>query len=150
MNRVGRARRRLKLSKAETARFAAVGTTGFVVNASMLAFLHSVLGVGLIPAQVLAAETAIITNFMLHHRWTYSDYRAERLLKRFLKFNASSATGALITLTVFAVAAEGFGVFYLAALVVGAATAMLWNFMMNKLVIWPWIDPDVPDDVLKA
>lgn len=120
----------------EVRRFASVGAIGFGVNLAVLVLLHDALGVNLIVAQLIAAETAIVGNFALHHNWTYSNFAAQKLLPRFAKFNASSASGSLITLGGLALGVQVFHLHYLPALIAGAGAGMLWNLTMNKLVIW--------------
>lgn len=126
----------MKYSKRELVKFGIVGASGFAVNAAALAILHQALALQLIPAQLIAGELAIISNFTLHHNWTYSAYVEQHLLRRFLKFNASMVTGSLITLVVLVAGVQAAHLHYLVALVGGAAVAMLWNLVMNKLVIW--------------
>jgi putative flippase GtrA len=125
-----------KLTHAELFRFALVGFASFSINFLMLILLHQALGLSLVLAQLLAGETAIIGSFMLHHNWTYSKYARQSLWQRFLKFNASAATGSLIVLAVLLVTVHVFGFYYLVGLVLGAVAAAIWNFVMNRFVIW--------------
>lgn len=125
-----------KPTKAELLRFALVGLASFSINFLVLILLHQILGLPLLWAQLIAGETAIIGSFTLHHNWTYSRYAHQSLLRRFLKFNASAATGSLIVLAVLLLTVNLLGFYYLVGLVCGAAAAATWNFLMNRLVIW--------------
>jgi len=100
-------------------RFAVVGFTGFIINATSLElfsrsqlvnkiaqlffFLRQIRFIGVVAhstswAAALAAECAIISNYICNNFWTFSKNRPKKLLKfvtNFLKFNVTSI-GAII------------------------------------------------------
>lgn len=54
-------------------------------------------------ASALAIETSMLTNFVLHERWTFADRRGhvDARLRRLLRFHAVSGAGALVQWCVF-------------------------------------------------
>lgn len=125
-----------KITQHETMRFLVVGGFGFIVNFSVLWLLHGLLRLPLLTSQIVAAETAIIGNFALHHWWTYKGYKEADLTARLLKFHSSAWTGSLITTLVLVGLVRYARVHYLAALAAGALVGMTWNYLMNRFVIW--------------
>jgi putative flippase GtrA len=71
-----------KLLSIDFVRFCIVGTLGFLINLAILTLLYNTLHSSLFLAQVIAAEVALFSNFLFHHRWTY---RASRVRKTITK-----------------------------------------------------------------
>src|SRR5207302_10688335 len=90
-------------------RFAVVGLTGVLVDMALLFVLSDprALGWGLTRSKVLAAEAAIINNFIWNDAWTFGDV-AKKLgagrarLKRFAKFNLICAMGLVLSVLLLA------------------------------------------------
>ncbi len=124
-------------------------------------------GLALPVSTALAVEVAIFTNFLGNHLWTFagSDVRSRTIpsverqplvgpmvtwalrpgVRRFVKFNAVSLVGLVITTAVTTFAASHYGTgcarspgdaYFLPATLLGIAVAMVWNFLAN--VIWTW------------
>jgi dolichol-phosphate mannosyltransferase len=81
-------------------RFCVVGASGVIVDMGLLYVLSDprMLGLGLTRSKLIAAETAIVSNFVLNDVWTFGD--VSRLqsgiwwrLRRFLGFNAICSAG---------------------------------------------------------
>ena len=117
-------------------RFLVVGAGGFAVNFGLLWGLHGFAGLSLLPAQLIAAETAITFNFCLHHTWTYRNYLAQPTLRRFMKFHLSAWMGAGITTLSLLLLVKYAGLNYLFGLAAGGLIAMAWNYGLNTYVIW--------------
>lgn len=128
-------KRRLR-SRAEDLRFVVVGGSGFLVNLVGLWILHGRFGLPLFPAQLMAAELALLSNFTLHHNWTYRDYHPTGFLTRLGKFHATAWTGALLSSVIVWAVATYLKIHYLIALVIGAAAGLVWNYLVNKRLIW--------------
>jgi len=136
---------RLRLARlpARFPRFAAVGLSGVVVDMALLFLLSDsrALGWGLPQSKILAAEAAIVNNFLWNDRWTFGDL-ARRLgggtarLKRFAEFNLICAMGLALSVLLLALQVDALHVNrYLAnAVVIALVTA--WNFWMNKAFSW--------------
>jgi len=136
-------RLRLAMLPARFPRFAAVGLSGVAVDMALLFLLSDprALGWELTPSKVLAAEAAMVNNFIWNDSWTFRDL-AERLgggtarLKRFAKFNLICAMGLALSVLLLALQVNVLRINrYLAN---GAAIALVtaWNFWMNKAFSW--------------
>lgn len=55
----------------ELFRYAAVGTSGLVIDLFVLALLHEVLGVPLLMANPVSFSVACSSNFLLNRHWTF-------------------------------------------------------------------------------
>jgi putative flippase GtrA len=126
----------IKYTNREAIMFVLVGCIGFMVNTLVLMLMYKKLLFGLLPSQLAAAETAILSNFTLHTKLTYTRAEKTPILRRLGKFHLSSFAGAAITLLILLLATTWLHIYYLIALVLGAAAAMAWNFVINKLIIW--------------
>src|SRR3954464_13877009 len=79
------------LLKIDFVRFCIVGGTGFVINFIILTVLHKLLHFPVFSAQLIGAEIALFSNFMLHHHWTYKDNKVQKTINRLLvEFHAST------------------------------------------------------------
>jgi len=124
-------------------RFAAVGLSGVAVDMAILFLLSDprALGWGLTQSKLVAAEVAMVSNFIWNDSWTFGDL-ARRLgggterLKRFAKFNSICAMGLALSVLLLALQVDILHVNrYLAnAVAIGLVTA--WNFWMNKAFSW--------------
>lgn len=125
----------IRLVKKSIGRFVAVGAFGFVINFSILSILYKVLGFDILPAQLIGAEIAILSNFYLHNNWTYKDAVKDSSWKRLLEFHVTSWLGSGIT-TVTLIVLVNQGMQYALALVIGAILALIWNFLWTRFVVW--------------
>lgn len=125
----------LRLIKKSLARFVVVGGVGFVINFAILTILYKILDVKLLPAQLIGAEVAILSNFYLHNSWTYKDAVKDSIAKRITEFHLSSWVGSGLT-TITLVVLVDRGVQYIVALVIGAVIALVWNFFWTRFIIW--------------
>lgn len=148
-------------------KFGIVGASGVPVTLGVNYLLHAVFGLPLWLSTALAVETAIFTNFLGNNVWTFrgSERRtrsfpfAERhpligpfvtwvlrpTVRRFVKFNAVSLVGLVVTTLVTTFVAGAYApelrliagpAYFLLANLVGIGVAMLWNFLAN--VVWTW------------
>jgi dolichol-phosphate mannosyltransferase len=170
----GRGRRQLEVLASDRrgavkrfVKFAIVGASGVPVTLVVNYLLHAVANLPLPLSTALAVEVAIFTNFLGNHLWTFagSDTRARTIprverqplvgpmvtwalrpgVRRFVKFNAVSLVGLVITTLVTTFVAGHYDAelraiagptYFLLANLVGIAVAMLWNFLAN--VVWTW------------
>ncbi|NET35720.1 MAG: glycosyltransferase [Cyanothece sp. SIO1E1] len=123
--------------------FSLVGLTGVFVDMAILYLLHdpTVLGWGLTRSKILAAETAIINNFLWNDAWTFADLAQQQQgwhhrLKRFLKFNLVCLLGLCLNVLLLNLLFNSLGVHYLAANLVAIATITFWNFWINLRLNW--------------
>ncbi len=116
-------------------KFAAVGTSGIFVNLMMLYLIVEVLSVNYLIAGVIATECAIISNFSLNDKWTFSNSHNIPRRKRFLSFQIVSIGGLLINFVIYA-ALTALGLWYMFAQLIGIFIAFAWNFVINRRKTW--------------
>lgn len=124
-------------------RFAVVGSSGVLVDMAVLYLLSDprALGLGLTRSKLVAAELAIVNNFLWNDAWTFRDLVAPgsggaHRLRRFVKFNGICGAGLLLNV---ALLNFQFNLLhmnrYVANLVaIGAVTA--WNYWLNLKLGW--------------
>jgi len=118
-------------------RFGIVGASGAVVNMLLLYMLVRYGGWNPLVAATVATEVAILSNFALNDRWTFSDGRvATHWMHRAARYNAIALGGLAISLTVMKVLIQEFGVYYLGANFVAIAAATLWNYTGSIHLTW--------------
>ena len=142
--------------KTPLVRFLVVGGIGYLVNQVMLFLLYdSPVSFGLPPrgddwqvafvhvrdsslliASVVAVETAIVSNFLWHHIWTFADRSTTGLAARFLRFNLTSLGSPAISLFCTNTLTPFFGVNYLVANSIGIVLGTTWNWLWASKVIW--------------
>ena len=123
-------------------RFCLVGGSGVVVNMCVLALLVSVGGWPPLIAAPIAAEVAIVNNFLLNDRWTFRDKRSGRsLLQRGLRYNGLTLGGVLISIATFTTLVYVFRMHYAVANLIAIAAGTAWNYAMNAWLTW--VDPAV-------
>ena len=121
------------------ARFCLVGLSGVLVNMGLLWLLTTFAGFYYLVSSAVAIETAVISNFLLNDRFTFSDRRTPGIAafsRRLLKFNLVSLAGVAINMGALWLLTEAFGVYYLFSNLCGIALATLWNYLVNNR--WTW------------
>lgn len=136
-------RKLLALPISRFLKFGLVGLSGVLVDMAVLYGLHDGLGLALTRSKILAAEVAILNNFVWNDAWTFADISMGQLgwparLKRLLKFNAICLAGLILNVLVLNLLYNL--VFdqcwpYLANLM-AIATVTLWNFWINLKLNW--------------
>jgi dolichol-phosphate mannosyltransferase len=124
-------------------RFGLVGLSGVFVDMTILYLLSdpSTLGWGLTRSKVIAAELAIVNNFLWNDRWTFGDISRHqqtrrKRFKRFLKFNIICFLGLVFNVLLLNLLFNTLGMNrYLANLIAIAATTF-WNFWINLKLSW--------------
>lgn len=126
-----------KLLQIDFVRFCMVGALGFSINYVILNLLNQRFHSPLYVAQFVAAEIALFSNFLFHHRWTYKANKVRKTITVLIvQFHATSwiaVIGSVLMVT------AGVKIFHLnnfTALAVSSAVALLWNFSWSKYVIW--------------
>ncbi len=120
-------------------KFCIVGASGFCVNLGLLAIFVEVAGMHKVWAQIPSYQISILTNFMFNEFWTFSDRRTPGLksfLIRAVKFNLVSQVGWGINISVYYVALNFAGIYYIVSQIIAIAVATMWNFFSN--LIWTW------------
>jgi dolichol-phosphate mannosyltransferase len=132
-------------------RFGVVGLSGVVVDMGLLFLLSdpSMLGWGLTRSKLIAAELAIINNFIWNDTWTFRDIASHQRgfrhrLQRFAKFQLICLGGLVLNTVLLNLQFNLLGMNrYLAnAVAIGIVTG--WNFWLNFKLSWRAADPELP------
>lgn len=120
-------------------RFQAVSVLGMAVQLLALGVLVERLGVGYLPATVLAVGAALVHNFAWHQRWTWRGrVRGPAAVRvAFTRFVAANGSVSLLgNVVVMAVLAGGAGVQPVPANIAAIAACGLLNFWLGDRVVF--------------
>jgi dolichol-phosphate mannosyltransferase len=145
---------RLRLATLPASRFfkfCVVGATGVVVDMAILYLLSdpSTLGLGLTRSKLIAAEIAIVSNFLLNDAWTFGDLTrraqgARPKLRRFLGFNAICAAGLLLNVLVLNLLFNVVGLDRYLSNAIAIVAVTGWNYWLNRKLNFAPIAASVP------
>jgi dolichol-phosphate mannosyltransferase len=131
------------LHEARLVRFCVVGASGVIVDMGLLFLLSdpTMLGFGLTRSKVVAAEMAIVNNFLWNDAWTFRDAaRAEPGLpakfRRFLGYNAICIAGVALNVIILNLLFNLAGVNRYIANAIAIVAVTAWNYGMNKRLNW--------------
>ena len=116
-------------------KFLLVGAIGLAVNQGVLLALVAQAGLSVAVASPIAILLSMIVTFTLNERWTWHDRGSGYILHRALLYGSINSGGLLIN-WVTLVSLDRTGVNYLAANLVGAGIAAVWNFSLNHALTW--------------
>ncbi len=141
--RIGRLRQRLRFPMGRFIRFGCVGLSGVFVDMAVFYLLSdpTALAWGLTRSKIIAAEAAIINNFLWNDRWTFGDIASRqkgwrRRFKRLVKFNLICLTGLILNVLLLNLLFNLFGINRYVANLIAIAIVTLWNFWMNLKLSW--------------
>ncbi len=122
-------------------RFGLVGFSGVFVNMGVLYVLRNFCNLELTRSLILAAELAIISNFLWNDIWTFGEIsRRQRgnrqRLKRLLKFNTICLMGLILNVILVNVMFNIFGMNEYLANLIAILAVTLWNFWINMKLSW--------------
>jgi dolichol-phosphate mannosyltransferase len=114
--------------------FGLVGAGGVVVHLSVL---RAALGLGFAEAQLLAALTAMTSNYLINNAVTYRDRRKRgwALLGGYARFCLFCSMGLAANVAVADLLHQHVPVWWLAG-VAGAAVGAAWNYVTTSLAVW--------------
>jgi dolichol-phosphate mannosyltransferase len=135
---------RLRLDRSSRfLKFITVGLSGLVIDMLVLYLLSDVstLALPLTRSKIMAAEVAIINNFLWNDRWTFGDLarsqpHKRQMLKRFLKFNTICLTGLILNVLILNVVYNFVCHNQYIANFIAIASVTLWNFWLNLKLSW--------------
>jgi dolichol-phosphate mannosyltransferase len=116
--------------------FALVGASGLVVHMAMLYAGRSA-GLDFMPSQVIAAITAMTSNFLINNRVTYRDRRLRglALVTGYIRFCALCALGLIANIAIANLVHEHTPWWWLAG-AAGAFAGAAWNYVSTALAVW--------------
>ncbi|MDJ0844966.1 glycosyltransferase [Crocosphaera sp.] len=135
---------RLRLSiSARFIQFCLVGLSGVVVDMGGLYLLSdpNTFGLPLTRSKIIAAELAIINNFLWNDCWTFGDIARRQpgkrqRLKRLIKFNLICLAGLILNVLLLNVFFNVFNLNRYIANFLAIALVTLWNFWFNLKLSW--------------
>ncbi len=124
-------------------RYGLVGLSGVFVDMALFYLLVETAGAGIVLSKVIAAEVAIVNNFLWNDAWTFADMaRRQRgwrsRLKRLLKFNIVCFIGLVLDVLLLKLIYHFIfagSLVYVANLIAIALTAV-WNFWISLKLSW--------------
>lgn len=119
-------------------RFALTSLVGTVIDFALLWALVSVVGLGVLPAKLVASEATILNNFIWNERWTFAD-RATRhgWLRRVASFHGAYVGSLVLSLLVVGIGVGLWGRHaYLVANALALPANFLWTYTVSNWVIW--------------
>lgn len=136
------------LIRAQFLRFTAVGAAGFVVDESVLAFLHAVLGLHPSSARIVSILTAMTFTWFGNRTFTFHAHAARgvpAMIGEWIKYLLTNSFGAALNYGTFLVLlTQGPAPFdnpYLAT-AIGVAVGMVSNFAMSRTLVFRTRPPD--------
>src|SRR5438093_673371 len=124
-------------------KFCVVGGSGVVVDTAIIWLLTDPkrLGWNLTVGKVIAAEVAIVNNFLWNDFWTFRGLGAEgsRWLPRFVRFgnfNLICVAGIAFSVLLLNVQVYGLGVNVYLANFISIVVVSVWNYLMNVRFSW--------------
>lgn len=120
-------------------RFSTVGASGVGVDMLLLWALHGTLGIPVVAAKVMAAETAVVTNFLLNDRWTFRDRRRSPqpgLFSRFFRFNLICASGIAFSVALLWAFRHYLGLPVLVSNGIAIVLVSVWNCVLSSRIGW--------------
>jgi dolichol-phosphate mannosyltransferase len=137
---------RLRLSRLPIERFlrfGLVGLSGVAVDMTVLYLLSDphTLGWGLTRSKLLAAETAIVNNFIWNDAWTFGDLAKDQAsisarLRRFAKFQTVCLGGLVLNTILLNVQFNWLGTNRYLANAIAILIVTGWNFWLNLKLSW--------------
>jgi len=124
-------------------KFCVVGASGVLVDMGLLYLLSDprTLGLGLTRSKLVAAETAIVSNFVLNDLWTFrqaslSHPGGRARLRRFLGFNVICSAGLLLNVLLLNLLFNygHMNRYFANAVAIAAVTG--WNYWLNRKLNW--------------
>lgn len=137
---------RLRLSVGEFGRFirfGLVGLSGVFVDMTILYLLSdpSTLALPLTRSKIMAAEFAIINNFLWNDIWTFGDIAKKQpskkqKLKRLIKFNLVCLAGLIMNVVLLNICFNLFDFNRYFANLLAIAIVTIWNYWINLKLSW--------------
>lgn len=124
-------------------KFCLVGGSGVLVDMALLYGLSdpAMLGMGLTRSKIIAAEVAILSNFLLNDAWTFGNVSSAHpgigaRIRRFLGFNAICSAGLLLNVAILNVLFNFAHLDRYVANAIAILTVTGWNYFLNKKLNW--------------
>jgi putative flippase GtrA len=132
MNLLAFISRREKLFK-----FLVVGALGTFVNMLFLWLCKDLIELEVWVSGIIAIETSVIFNFVLHNLWTFNkNNNIHSIHGRFIRYHLSVLLGVSINYLILIILNKQFGVNYLLSNFIGICIATISNYLLSSR--WAW------------
>jgi dolichol-phosphate mannosyltransferase len=132
-----------RLAPERFVRFAVVGLSGVVVDMALLYFLSdpASLGWGLTRSKLIAAELAIVNNFIWNDAWTFRDIAINQMgwkqrARRFAKFQSICLAGVVFNTILLNLQFNLLGMNRYLANAIAIVAVTGWNYWLNLKISW--------------
>ena len=127
-----------KLFQRKIFRFATIGLIGFVVDYLTLQFFYLIIGFPIMFSRTLSFLFAVLSNWLLNRKWTFSSHQETNLKKQYSKFLMASAVAAIPNLVIFKILIMWLPQGQLSILLALVA-GILVGFVVNFLLSLKWV-----------
>ena len=130
--------------------FCGVGFSGLLVDLGIFHLLHTRVGWPLEASKVVAAEAALLNNFLWNDRWTFGNRpqgSSAPWTRRLLRFHLICLSGIVLTLVLLGLLHRGAGIPADPANAMAIVVVSGWNFVWSRR--WGWavsLAPTAPSD----
>ena len=125
--------------------FLAVGTIGFLVDASILATLVHVFGWGDYTARLVSFSGAVTITWYLNRRFAFADNKTVNRRREYTRYVSVQIVGMLINFLVYSFCiafSPTMDRWPVLALAVGSAVALLFNFAGSRIFVFTGLRND--------
>jgi putative flippase GtrA len=112
-------------------KFAVVGAIGAVVDMGVLVILKEYFGLNVYLARAISFTCAVLNNYTLNQRWTFSDLE-KRHSRQLVQFFVVSVIGLGLNLILMYIFHGILGLHYLIATCLAILIVLIWNFFANR------------------
>jgi dolichol-phosphate mannosyltransferase len=141
--RITKLREKLRVPVKRFLKFGLVGFSGVFVDMAIFYLLSdaSTMGWGLTRSKIIAAEVAVLNNFLWNDLWTFRDlaqqqFGRRKLIKRFVKFNLICLVGIGLNLIILNFLYNNLHINKYLANLIAIAIVTIWNFWFNLKLSW--------------
>jgi dolichol-phosphate mannosyltransferase len=124
-------------------KYAITGFVGYVINALSLEFFADIIRMHPFFAALLAAELAIVWNFIINNSWAFANHKIEsssRALFKFVQFNLVSLGSVLINSVIIFIGTHVFGntpiVRQISLVIAVGLFVVPYSYTMYNIFIW--------------
>jgi putative flippase GtrA len=120
-------------------RFAAVGVFGFGIDAGVLTFAMSVMGLSLYSARALSFLVAVTSTWAMNRTFTFKEHASASLLKEWAKFCAANSVGGAVNLGTYALLVNTLAIAHdrpVVGVAAGSLAGLLVNFTLSRTFVF--------------
>lgn len=129
-----------KLINKEIIRFLFIGGVGFIVNFLSLTLFYNILRLPIFIADLISAEIALVSTFIGYNFWVFLNHHHRSIKNKFLKFQFSAGIAIILNVLTVSILVRYVHLYYGFALVTGTLVGLVWNYTLNKKIIFRPID----------